>query len=877
MVSMKRIISKLGLLLFLLVGLYGCSTTELTYEVRFFFNEEVISSQTVIEGEDATAPAAPVLEGFEFIEWSEDFTNVQSDLDLYAVFEELTVTYTVRFRDHNGFILSTQTVYIGQDAELPESPTREGYEFTGWDKAYTDITSDLDIYAQYTMLLNEYQVRFFNYDGDVISTQTIVENLAAVAPDAPHVEGYRFIGWNKGYVSIKEDLDIHPIYELIVSGERVSYTSYLSDFNYTTMTSQASLVDQINFTQDFSSKISSIFYGGFRNADQVHLYDLTNLRSRNAYGYEVAVDEAGIVIEKATLVELPQYGFILSGHSSTADLLRDTVQIGDVILYDQNDESVSIYRSSLVSSVIGLSVKIDTLKDKINKALNEDILALGYEDIEAKMNEAIEYYNDLAVSYSKSMLDAAEKLLLDIEFMLVEGRAVSVKAFWHYPLRAGDYKERSLTEVQVFLDDLVEIGFNRVYVNTNFGGYSVYQSDFLSQRLANTYTYSGYKDYLEAFIGEAHKRSIEVYAWTNTLIAGDGTFPTAYDQKGWLQKSYHGNSSFNGMYFYDIANPEVQTHLHNVFYELASEYALDGIEYDFIRFPGGNLHNFSNTITDPSAINDSGYTEHFTSAFMEEYNLTGDFKTLILNNPTVRTNWLNFKRATLTDTVESLSTMMKEARPGIQISAAVMPSISTARNTYLQDWSTWITNDWVDELDPMLYSGSNAYLISTLASMLNFVDGRASVVVGIFPEGDGGAVSINAEQIQIIQEANVYGWNKFSSRAIFNHATLAENMKAAKREYTVLPTANNHEVLLAYVSDLYDKVENFYQYKDTTYDYTSLIALLDILYEDLIDECSIVHIEALESIELKLQEITNVKISQNLIKQFNLIHSLIQG
>lgn len=872
---MIKFFSKLGLLSLLLFGLYGCTPTEVTYEVRFFLDDTVISSQTILAGEDAAAPEEPYLEGFTFIGWDTDFTNVQSDLEIIAVFEEIVVTYTVRFRDHNGFILSTQTVYEGQNAELPETPTREGYEFTGWDKAHTTITSDLDIYAQYEILLQEYQVRFFDFDGEVISTQTILENLAAVAPNAPHVEGYRFIGWDKGYVSIKENLDIHPIYELIVTGERVDYASYVEALEYSTMTSQSNLVNQINYTQDFSSKISPIFYGGFRNADQVHLYDLTNLHSRNAYGYEVAVNEAGIVIEKATLVELPQYGFILSGHSSTADLLRDVVKIGDVILYNQEEGSVSIYRSSLVSSVIGLSVKIDTLKTKINQALNEDILALGYVDIEAKMNEVIEYYNDLAVSYNKSMLDAAEKILLDIEFMLVEGRAVSVKAFWHYPLRAGDYQERNLTEVKDFLDELSEIGFNRVYVNTNFGGYSIYQSDFLTQRLANTYTYSGYKDYLEAFIGEAHKRSIEVYAWTNTLIAGDGTFPTAYDQKGWLQKSYHGNSSFGGMYFYDIANPEVQTHLHNVFYELASEYALDGIEYDFIRFPGGNLHNFSNTITDPSAINDSGYTEHFIDSFMEEYNLTGDFKTMILNNPTVRSNWLNFKRTTLTNTVESLSTMMKEARPGIQISAAVMPSISTARNTYLQDWSTWITNNWVDELDPMIYSGSNSYLISTLANMLLFVDGRASVVAGIFPEGDGGAASVNAEQIQIIQEANIYGWNKFSGRTIFNHATLAENMKVAKREYTVLPTASNHDILLAYVSDLYDKVENFYQYKDQTYDYSALLTLLDVLYLDLIDECSIVHIEALASIESKLNEITHVKISQSLLKQYAFIESFI--
>ena len=68
----------------------------------------------------------------------------------------------------------------------------------------------------------------------------------------------------------------------------------------------------------------------------------------------------------------------------------------------------------------------------------------------------------------------------------------------------------------------IKNGINRIYLNTNFNGSSIYKSQYLNQLIANNYNYEGYKDYLECFIEEAHKRNIEVYAWTNTLIAGDG-------------------------------------------------------------------------------------------------------------------------------------------------------------------------------------------------------------------------------------------------------------------------------------------------------------------------------------------------------------------
>ena len=57
--------------------------------------------------------------------------------------------FTVVFIDHNGNILKTDYVESGNDATAPADPIREGYTFIGWSGSYTNVTNDLTIIAQY--------------------------------------------------------------------------------------------------------------------------------------------------------------------------------------------------------------------------------------------------------------------------------------------------------------------------------------------------------------------------------------------------------------------------------------------------------------------------------------------------------------------------------------------------------------------------------------------------------------------------------------------------------------------------------------------------------------------------------------------------------
>jgi uncharacterized repeat protein (TIGR02543 family) len=57
--------------------------------------------------------------------------------------------YTVSFYDWDGTLLSSQQVEEGHAAAAPADPTRDGYTFIGWDTDFSNVTSNLTVTAQY--------------------------------------------------------------------------------------------------------------------------------------------------------------------------------------------------------------------------------------------------------------------------------------------------------------------------------------------------------------------------------------------------------------------------------------------------------------------------------------------------------------------------------------------------------------------------------------------------------------------------------------------------------------------------------------------------------------------------------------------------------
>ena len=73
-----------------------------------------------------------------------------------------------------------------------------------------------------------FNVSFIDRDGNTIKTENVKYGLSATAPDAPLIDGYEFIGWDKAFDNVVEDVEIKAIYREIpkmpepISNESVS-------------------------------------------------------------------------------------------------------------------------------------------------------------------------------------------------------------------------------------------------------------------------------------------------------------------------------------------------------------------------------------------------------------------------------------------------------------------------------------------------------------------------------------------------------------------------------------------------------------------------------------------------------------------------------
>ena len=116
-----------------------------SYEVKFMDGTKTLKTQYVSEGKSATAPEVTPKEGYKFIGWDKPFDNITSDLIVNAIWERNT--FTVTFKDGTERT-DTQTVNSGESA-TPPNWTKPGYDLS-WSEDITNITSDLTVNAIWT-------------------------------------------------------------------------------------------------------------------------------------------------------------------------------------------------------------------------------------------------------------------------------------------------------------------------------------------------------------------------------------------------------------------------------------------------------------------------------------------------------------------------------------------------------------------------------------------------------------------------------------------------------------------------------------------------------------------------------------------------------
>lgn len=133
--------------------------------------------------------------------------------------------------------------------------------------------------------------------------------------------------------------------------------------------------------------------------------------------------------------------------------------------------------------------------------------------------------------------------------------------------------------IDQMLDSAEFGGFNVVFVNVVYEGFAYYNSKFLpkSPKIEADF------DPLAYLVPEAHRRGIEVHAWFMVGKFGDENSASFFEQHpDWSMQSPDGEKT----YWLNFNIPEVRAFLREVMLETIREYAVNGIHFDYTRYPG---------------------------------------------------------------------------------------------------------------------------------------------------------------------------------------------------------------------------------------------------------------------------------------------------
>jgi len=193
------------------------------FTVRFlnYAGDDLLGIVEAEYGEDITskAPTPEIITGKSFSGWNVPITQIVEDMTVRPTYED--ITYTVIFKKYDGGNLSVQHIVHGHAAIAPTPELIPGHTFTGWDKDFSNITSDLTVNPIYTAQI--LTVRFLAKDGTTVwSTQSIEYGKDAVPPSPERYTGFTFIGWSASFRYITQNTDITAVYREIPPNPRLS-------------------------------------------------------------------------------------------------------------------------------------------------------------------------------------------------------------------------------------------------------------------------------------------------------------------------------------------------------------------------------------------------------------------------------------------------------------------------------------------------------------------------------------------------------------------------------------------------------------------------------------------------------------------------------
>jgi uncharacterized lipoprotein YddW (UPF0748 family) len=291
---------------------------------------------------------------------------------------------------------------------------------------------------------------------------------------------------------------------------------------------------------------------------------------------------------------------------------------------------------------------------------------------------------------------------------------------------------------------LADNGSTAILPNMLWAGVAFYRSDVLP-------AYRDLEDkgdQIERCLAACKRYGVECHVWKvnyNMGSATDKVFVEKMRSLGRVQVGYDG--SVNERWLCP-SHPENQKLEIASMLEVARHYDVDGLHFDYIRYPGrdgcfcaGCRRRFEEAV--------GRRIEHWPSDVRQD--------------PQLAQEWLDFRRRQITAVVSEVATQARQIRPQIKISAAVFGNWSVDRDGVGQDWKLWCEKGYLDFVCPMDYFSSSATFERAVVNQLEWAGTVPCYPgIGLSVWKDPADIAKLIEQIDITRRLKTGGFTVFN-------------------------------------------------------------------------------------------------------------------
>ena len=367
------------------------------------------------------------------------------------------------------------------------------------------------------------------------------------------------------------------------------------------------------------------------------------------------------------------------------------------------------------------------------------------------------------------------------------GRSVSVSPVRPFDEVRGLWVVRSSMTSEAEVRDMVEnagaAGFNTLIVQVRGRADAFYRSGI--EPRAETLEGAPDFDPLALAVELGHQRGMAVHAWVNThLVWGSGALPRSPQHLVNANPEWLAVPELLGreLYSVDAADPEfvsaliryarerpglvegvysspshpaVQDRVYGVWMDLVGRYDLDGIHFDYIRFPSDEFDYSRGALTRFRSWVSAGLPRERLRRLDQA--VAADPYALVEALPD---EWADFRRAQIDQLVERIYYEVKARRPELVVSAAVVANAEEAYQYRFQNWREWLEDGILDVAVPMAYTSDDGRFRDLVQVARSAVGSRDRVWAGIgaYLNTMGGTL----DKIDLAREEDVGGVILFS-------------------------------------------------------------------------------------------------------------------